>query len=446
LRRPASAERRRGVPPWLRRLLRADRADPPLSSLLLAASLFAAAELAAGLLIGGFFAWGRAEALIFLFFRPWLLLLAALWTAPWSLSRRALFYILALILAGLAESLLLFALGGDPWLELARGLAAGMLAAALIDLVIQLGMRRGCLGQALATALVLLLLVTPAGQRPYEWVALGPTEPGTASSRPPLLLMSALPLIWGETGPFDPASRPAAAFSALEREFDIRPIDYLDEASLRHGRLMLLAQPRALAPAELVALDAWVRRGGRLMVLADPELSWPTSLPIGDARRAPPTSLLTPLLDHWGLALSPPDRRLALEMVGDGEADRLLALQTPGRWRTTGGACRVGPRDFLASCAIGAGRVRLVADADLLRDDLWASTAARGTQRHLRLSDNPLVVADWLDRLGGIDRERAEAPVRWQRPGANRGRALALAALPILGGFAAFALLRRRRR
>jgi hypothetical protein len=157
-------------------------------------------------------------------------------------------------------------------------------------------------------------------------------------------------------------------------------------------------------------------------------------------------SLLGPLLDHWGLTLAPPARRLALDTVGEGEEDRLLALETPGRWQATGAPCRVGPRDFLATCAIGAGRVRLVADADLLRDGLWAAPVARGTERHLRLSDNPLVLADWLDRLADLDRERAVAPVRWQRAESNRGRALAFAALPILAGFAAFAALRRRGR
>ena len=446
LRRPASAERRRGVAVPLRRLLRADRADPLFSSLLLAASLFAAAEIAAGVLIGGFFAWGRAEAAIFLFFRPWLLLLAALWIAPWSLRCRILFYGLALVLAGSAESVLLVSLGGHPWVELGRGWAAGGLAAAFIDLVVQLGIRRGCLGQALATALIVMLLVVPGGQRPYEWIALGPTRDRPAESRPPLMLMSALPLVWGETGPFDPASRPAAAFSALEREFDIRPVDYFDPISLRRARLMLLAQPRALAPTELVTLDAWVRRGGRLLVLADPELSWPSALPVGDARRPPPASLLLPLLDHWGLRLEPPTRRLALEHLASGGAVRLLALETPGRWQPTGPACRLGAREFLADCAIGTGRVLLVADADLLRDELWAAAVERGTERHLRLSDNPIVVADWLDRLAGIDRARVAAPVRWQRLNSNRGWALALAALPILGGFAAFAALRRRRR
>ena len=427
-RRNADRRRRRAPPPG--RLLRPARADPPLSSLLLAAAAFAAIEIAAALLVGGFLAWGRAEGLVFFFFRPWLLLAAALWIAPAGWRRRVAFYALALGLAGLSESLLLVSLGGRPWLEMLRGWAAGALAAAVIDVVIQFGVRRGRLGQMVAIAIVALLLLVPGGQRPYEAIALGPTGARPSAERPRLLLMTALPLVWGETGPFDPGSRPAAAYRALEQEYDVRPIDYLDAASLGAGGLMLLAQPRALAPSELVALDAWVRRGGRLLILADPDLGWPSSLPLGDIRRPPPAGLLSPLLDHWGLRLEASDRRFVAVPVRDQARIRRLALERPGRFRTAGGTCRVGARDFLAFCAPGAGRVVLIADADLLRDDLWAAPDTRGSERHRRLSDNVLVVAGWLDGLAGIERERAARPVHWQRPDANRPVALLVAMLP----------------
>jgi hypothetical protein len=42
-----------------------------------AAATYGAAELLLGLTLGGFFAVGRAEALVFLALRPWLLALAA---------------------------------------------------------------------------------------------------------------------------------------------------------------------------------------------------------------------------------------------------------------------------------------------------------------------------------------------------------------------------------
>ena len=69
------------------------------------------------------------------------------------------------------------------------------------------------------------------------------------AAKPELTLMTGLPLVWGETGPFDPASRPAAAYASLRREFAVRPIDYLDAPALGDSRLLLLAQPRTLAPA-----------------------------------------------------------------------------------------------------------------------------------------------------------------------------------------------------
>ena len=413
------------------------RTDP----LFAGAAAFAVAELGAALLAGGFFAWGRAEALLFLAFRPWLLLVAAVSIAGWHWRRRASFYLAALAAAGLAESFFLAALGGRPWLEMLRGWAAGLVLAIAIDLLIQLGRHlAGRPGRWAAAVLALATLLIPGGLRPYEAVAIGPTEPRASAERPLLLLLTGLPLVWGEGGAFDPASRPAAAYSALQREFDIRPIDYVDVRSLAGARLMLVAQPRLLEPGELVALDAWVRDGGRALILADPDLRWPTRLPVGDHRRPPPASLLAPLLGHWGLALDEaagPD--LLDEQVEDRSETRRLILAAPGRLAARGD-CRRGAFAWLATCALGAGQVIVVADADLLRDDLWV---VGENARHARLADNPLLVAGWLDRLAGLHRARADRPVRWIAAGASRPIALILAALPILGLLGAAFAVRR---
>ena len=86
----------------------------------------------------------------------------------------------------------------------------------------------------------------------------------------------------------------------------------------------------------------------------------------------------------------------------------------------------------------------LVADADLLRDDLWAPL---GLEPRQRIADNPLIVAEWLDRLAGIERPRLLPPAQWADPEADRTRALLLAALPLLAGLgAAFALRLKRQR
>ena len=424
------------------------RTEPLPAGLLAGAAAFAAAELAAGLLIGRLFEWGRAEALLFFAFRPWLLIVAALLVARFGWRRRLTFYVAALAVAGLCESLLLLELGGDPWAEMLRGWAAGAMAAAVIDLLVQLGRRLGGrIGQAVATGFAVLVLIVPGGTRPYEAVALGRTGSNPAVQKPPLLLMTTLPIVWGETGPFDPQSRPAAAYRALQDEYAVRPIDYLDPRTLSQGRLLLLAQPRALEPRELVAVDAWVRHGGRVLILADPDLLWPSRLPPGDVRRPPRVSRLAPLLLHWGLALEPgPERRLVVEPVRDRNLVRRLALASPGRFVALGNSCRLARREFLATCMIGRGQAWLVADADLLHDEMWVAPIPRGAERHARLADNPLVVAGWLDRLAEIERERAMPAVAWQRPGASRDRALLFAAGPILFLLAIFALLWARRR
>lgn len=238
--------------------------------------------------------------------------------------------------------------------------------------------------------------------------------------------MTGLPLIWGETGPFDSGSRPAAAYAELRREFDFRPVDVLDPATLRRGRLLFLAQPKRLAPGELAALDSWIREGGRALILTDPMLTWPSELPPGDIRRPPPAGLLAPLLGHWRLALEPPaeSREVAARWNG-----RRILLDSPGRLRSGSPDCIVGEEGWTALCRLGRGTARLVADADLMRDSLWTSRAA----------DNPAVVGEWLDDLAGASRprpNRADANRRWVAP--------ALSLLALLTGIGL--LLHRRRR
>jgi hypothetical protein len=407
-----------------------------------AAAAYAAVELGLAL-AGGFFLWGRAEALLFLAFRPFLLLLAASLAARYVLGDRLLFYAGALLLAAASETLLLLGLGAsNPWPQALRGLAGGAALLLVFDIVFQLGRRLlGRWARPILTLALALLLLTPRGLRGYDLIVLGDTEQKAAAVRPDLMLMTALPIIWGEKGAFDPGSRPAAAYTALQREFAVRPLDVLDRTGLG-GRLLLLAQPRALAPEELVALDDWVLRGGRALILADPALVWPSELPLGDSRRPPPMHLLAPILTHWGIEIQPPEKRaLAVEHRGT----RRLAMAAPGTVAASNPACRIERSRHLARCSVGKGRVVLLADADLLQDPLWAAPGDAGGQRHQRRADNPLVVADLLDELGGVSRARADGGAEWIEGEAGRTKALLLAALPILLalGLAAFLRLRR---
>jgi hypothetical protein len=414
-------------------LTRTSSASRTAGAVLAAAAAYAAAELVLAYAVGRFAVWGRAEALLFYAFRPWLLVVAAALAARAGWRGRFAFYASCLALAGLAETILLLSLGAtDPWRGMLLGLAAGAGLAVAADLVVQLARRLIPRAGAAAGAVLLLALFAAGALRPYEAVVLRPTRTAEAVERPALLLMTALPLVWGEGGAFDPASRPDESFLYLQREFDVRPIDAIEPAALRGARLMLLAQPRLLAPEELVALDGWVRAGGRALILADPQLDWPSRWPPGDVRRPPRASLLGPLLVHWGLSLEPPAQDgYRVELLKRGAVARRLILESPGRFVAQGRACRVARADFLARCRIGRGDTLLVADADLLRAQLWASAGANGAQRHARQADNALAVADWLDELARLSRGRAESPVDWVPSGADHRHALFRAALPI---------------
>lgn len=415
-----------------------------LATLILGAAAFAAAELAITLLPGRFFAWGRAEALLFLAFRPWLLLVAATLVIRFDPRSRLSFYTLAIALATACEAIFLLSLGAsDPWPQLLRGVAAAAALLLVLDLTLALFRRLfGRRGPLLGAVALAILFLTPIGLRGYEALILAGDSRGEAVEKPNLMLMTALPIIWGEGGAFDPESRPAHSYRMLQREFAVRPLDVLSRESLGQGRLLLLAQPRALAPMELVALDAWVRAGGRVLILADPRLDWPSDLPLGDMRRPPPVSYLGPLLSHWGVALEARSRQgpAITEHAVPGESMRLV-MTAPGRFEAPD--CRRPlPDGFLMECNVGEGEAMLVADADLLRDELWAPL---GAERHQRTADNPLVVAEWLDRLAGIERPRATGPVQWLDPDAVRIRAVLLALLTILAALGATLLIRNRR-
>lgn len=411
---------------------------------LIGAALYGACELGAGLFVGRFFEWGRAEAMLFLAFRPWLLVLGAASVSAWEVRRRAIFYAAALLIAACAETLLLASLGAaDPWPEMLRGLVGGGAVALVTDVVVQAARRRGPrLGTPFAAALLIALLAAGA-VRPYEALVLGPTAPRVQEGpKPPLLLMTSLPLVWGEGGAFDPDSRPSGSYRALEREYDVRPIDAIEPASLGGAGLMLLAQPRLLAPEELAALDEWVRGGGRLLVLADPRLVWARDWPAGHVLRPPERSLLGPLLDHWGLSLAPFSPAGPFEDELGSEGRRRLVLRAPGSLLASGAQCLRSRRFYLARCRIGRGEAVILADADVLDDRSWIRAGPhRGAERHLRTADNPLILADLLDGLAGLRRERSDRPISWQaRRGpavaATRRRALLLASLPILAALA----------
>ncbi|HEX6604119.1 MAG TPA: hypothetical protein VF027_04485 [Sphingomicrobium sp.] len=209
-------------------------------------------------------------------------------------------------------------------------------------------------------AFVLALLVLLAAVT--AWLVVGrepaPPPPRPAGERPPLLLLTSLPLLFGED--FSVESSGSPALKALETRYRIIPISVTDAAELNKGRLLLMAQPPAQRPEDLVALDKWVRRGGRVLLLADPALDWPSKRPLGDPLRPPQMFTDTGLLAHWGLLLDAPDERGPAERSAGGYP---VATLSPG---VLGGRCDIGRDGFVARCRIGNGRATIIADADFL--------------------------------------------------------------------------------
>ena len=84
-----------------------------------------------------------------------------------------------------------------------------------------------------------------------------PLPPAPASKRPALLLLTSLPLVFGEDFSLQGGGSPA--LQALETRYRVVPISVTDPAELAKGRLLLMAQPLAQPAEDLVALDQWVR-------------------------------------------------------------------------------------------------------------------------------------------------------------------------------------------
>jgi hypothetical protein len=208
----------------------------------------------------------------------------------------------------------------------------------------------------LALALILLVLVAATT------LAIASRQPALparqSGERPVLLLLTSLPLMFGEE--FSLEQSGSRALSALEDRYRVVPISTTDPAELGKGALLLMAHPPAQTAENLVALDAWVRRGGHVLLLADPMLEWPSERPLGDPLRAPPMFADTGLLGHWGLRLDAPDERGPKQRRLGG---RDVITASPG---ALSGNCPVSADRLVARCDIGKGQAIIVADADWL--------------------------------------------------------------------------------
>ncbi len=128
-------------------------------------------------------------------------------------------------------------------------------------------------------ALGLLMIVAIAAAAIALWArqrADPPMPERPASERPALLLLTGLPLMFGDDFSLGEIGSPA--LTALQGRYRVKPISTAAATELKGARLLLMAQPAAQRPEDLVAIDRWVRSGGRLLVLADPALTGPASI------------------------------------------------------------------------------------------------------------------------------------------------------------------------
>jgi hypothetical protein len=202
-----------------------------------------------------------------------------------------------------------------------------------------------------------------AGEQPQP-------PPAAAEPLPGLGVMGTIPLYWGEAEGLGELiggeGEPHWARARLEEHYRLHPLASLTEGDLAPLDSLLLAQPRALSPAENVALDAWVRGGGRLLLFADPLLTGESRFAIGDRRRPQEVILLSPILRHWGLELEfVEDQRAGLnrrEIAG-----QAVPVNLPGRFAPPmQSGCTLEAGGLLADCKIGQGRAVVLADAALL--------------------------------------------------------------------------------
>ena len=235
--------------------------------------------------------------------------------------------------------------------------------------------------QTLPSAMVALLVLTQCSA--------ADSPPDSNQPRPRIQLMTSLPLVWGDNASMESIlsgdAEPAPIYRYWLDRYDIAAVDSLENLAQDDPDIVILAQPRAMDPADLTILDAWVRMGGDVIILTDPDLLWPSELPLGDTRRPLASGLLSPLLGHWGLELVA-DADRSTEAVdlsfgsysfttrGVGKLMPMTASSAPNV------RCKMGSGDFIARCSVGQGQASIVADADFLNSAYWPESILRSPQ------------------------------------------------------------------
>lgn len=216
------------------------------------------------------------------------------------------------------------------------------------------------------------------------------TPPDRSQTRPRIQLMTSLPLVWGDDASMESiltgGSESAPIYRYWQGQYAIAAVDSLENLAEDDPDIVILAQPRAMDPADLTVLDTWVRAGGDVIILTDPDLVWPSALPLGDSRRPLASGLLSPLLGHWGLELVAATEKntdavdirfgsYSFTTRGVGKLEP-MTTNTPSNVR-----CKASAADFIVQCSVGRGQASIIADADFLNAELWPESARRSPQK-----------------------------------------------------------------
>ena len=296
---------------------------------------------------------------------------------------------LAVALLAVMQGLLGIVLAGSAgWRQLLLTLVAGGMAAWVADVLVRWRSRSKILSWLAGSLLVIgwfgaghALLAAL-----YRPVAAAPDAPAVT-------ILTGLPLRWSASptiaAMIAEGTNDDPALARLAAAGPVSLVDSLIDHVPPPGGTLLIAHPRALAPQELVAIDAFVRGGGHAVVLADALSGWPARHPLGDPRNAPITSLLTPLLGHWGVTLgtAPAGEREALPADVAGSRLRLFSA---GRFDRLPQQCHAYADRRVAHCRIVRGAAWLIGDADLLFAPLWRPIVPAAP--HLRQADT----MEWL--------------------------------------------------
>ena len=317
------------------------------------------------------------------------MLLLAWWQrrAPTAARRRTWLVTLAFLVT--AQALLGLVLAGSAgWPQLPLVVVAAGVAAALADLVVQWRPRLAVLPWLAALALAVGWFATG-----HALLAVLYRPAPAGAGAPAATMLTGLPLRWSGGGDIAAMIAEGAnddpALARLAAAGPVSLVDSLADHVPPPGGALLLAHPRALAPQELVAIDAFVRGGGRAVVLADALSGWPPRHPLGDPRNPTVTSLLTPLLDHWGVVLAAASAAEGAALPADVDGAR-LRLFSAGRFDRLPSQCQAFADRRVARCPIGEGEAWLVGDADLLFAPLWRPLVPGAD--HLRQADT----MEWL--------------------------------------------------